>query len=205
MEFMQSIAEGEGIIDMPPKTKFTKQQIIDAAFEIARMEGIDQISIRKVAAKLGSSIAPIYVNFKEVDELIQEVISKTHQVSRTLLMEQNTGNPFHDIGVASLRFAKEYSVLYRDLVMKDNHHTKDDTNDLGILIDLMKQDPELKGFNDVELQDILFKMRIFQTGLSVMVANRLLPDHLQDDEIVEILDRTAMDIVAAARMRQNPN
>ncbi len=61
---------------MAPKSKFKKDQIIDAAFEIARTEGIDRITIRKVAEKLGSSIAPIYVNFKEVDELIQEVIKK---------------------------------------------------------------------------------------------------------------------------------
>lgn len=52
---------------MAPKKKFTKDQIIDAAFEIARTEGIEFITIRKVAEKLGGSIAPIYVNFKEAN------------------------------------------------------------------------------------------------------------------------------------------
>ena len=54
---------------MGPKVKFTREQIIDAAFEIARTEGIDSITMRKIAEKMGSSVAPIYVNFNNVDEL----------------------------------------------------------------------------------------------------------------------------------------
>lgn len=41
---------------MPPRTKFSKEAIIDAAFEIAKTEGIDSISVRKVADQLLSLI-----------------------------------------------------------------------------------------------------------------------------------------------------
>jgi AcrR family transcriptional regulator len=189
---------------MAPKKKFSKQQIIDAAFEIARIEGIDSITIRKVADKLGSSIAPIYVNFNDVDELIKEVVRKTFEVSKQLLHEQNSGNPFRDIGIASLRFAKEFSVLYRDLVMKNNPHMKYYEQEVGNdLIELMKNDPELEGFKDEELMNILFKMKIFQTGLSVMVANGLLPEQFDEEMVIGILDHTAMDVISAARLRKN--
>ncbi|RAV22986.1 TetR/AcrR family transcriptional regulator [Paenibacillus contaminans] len=187
---------------MAPKSKFTKEQIIDAAFEIARTEGINGITIRKVADKLGSSIAPIYVNFNEVDELIQEVVNKTIDVSKQLLMEQNTGNPFYDIGVASLRFAKEYSVLYRDLVMKKNDHIQDHEHEMGNLVELMKQDPHLEGLTNEELMTILLKMKIFQTGLSLMVANGLLPADFDEGKTIQILNSTAIDIIGAAQMRK---
>jgi AcrR family transcriptional regulator len=190
---------------MAPKSKFKKEQIIDAAFEIARTEGIDRITIRKVADKLGSSIAPIYVNFNKVDELIEEVIKKTHTISKQLLMEQNTGNPFHDIGVASLRFAKEYSVLFRDLVMKKNDHMNNQEDDMGNLVELMKQDPLLEGLTEGELMTILLKMKIFQTGLSIMVANGLLPDDFDEEKMIHMLNSTAMDIVTAAQMRKAGN
>lgn len=36
------------------KPCFTKEQIIDAAFEIARTEGVDAVTIRKVSEKLGA-------------------------------------------------------------------------------------------------------------------------------------------------------
>lgn len=61
-------------ITMPPKKKFSKEQIVEAAFEIAKEEGMSYITIRKVADRLRSSIAPIYVNFDNVEELISVVM-----------------------------------------------------------------------------------------------------------------------------------
>ncbi|MBM7713384.1 AcrR family transcriptional regulator [Bacillus thermophilus] len=188
---------------MAPPKKFTRQKIIDTAFEIAKAEGIDAITIRKIAAKLGSSIAPIYVNFTDVEQLIQEVVAKTLEVSRQLLSEQQSGEPFRDIGIASIRFAKEYSVLFRDLVMKNNSHMKHNEDHVNILVQQMKSDPLLKGFSDEELKQILLKMQIFQTGLSVMVANDLLPDDFNEEKMIEMLDRTADDVITAARLRQS--
>ncbi|MCC5910765.1 MAG: TetR/AcrR family transcriptional regulator [Clostridiaceae bacterium] len=188
---------------MPPKKIYTREQIIDIAFEIARVVGTKNITIRKVADKLGSSIAPIYVNFKDVDELIQEVVKKTFEVSKEILDAQCSGNPFQDIGLASLRFAKEYPVLFRDIVINQNHYIKNSVEDLDyILIEEMKKDTELQGFSEDELKNILLKMRVFQTGLSVMVSNGLLSDDFDDEDAVQLLNSTATDIVCAARLRR---
>lgn len=185
---------------MPPKKKFSKQQIIDAAFEIAQVEGVDNITIRKVAEKLGSSIAPIYVNFTDVDELLEEVIKKIFEVSYEILKEVESGNPFRDIGVASIRFAMQYSVLFRDLIMnpKMRNLQKGDNFEL---VELMKQDPDLQGLNDEELTEILLKMKVFQTGLSIMVANELLPDKFNEEKMIELLESTGNDVVVAAKER----
>lgn len=188
---------------MPPQKKFSRDEIIRAAFEIARVEGLDHITIRKVAGRLGSSIAPIYVNFANVEELVQAVIGKISELSREILMEMDTGNPFHDIGAASLRFAKEYSVLFRDLVMKQNDHMKGYDQDMApILIEQMKEDADLAGFKDEELRLILLKMKIFQLGLSVMIANGLLPDSFSEEQAMALLDQAAGDVIAGARLRQ---
>ena len=188
---------------MAPKQKFTKQEIIIAAFDLAREKGLDSITIRSVAQKLGSSISPIYVNFNTIDELIQEVVKRTFEISRQMLMEQNSGHPFRDIGIASLRFANEYSVLYRDLIIKNNPHMKYENENSDLVIEQMKKDPMLSHFSDEELKTILFKMQTFQTGLSVMVANKLLPEDFNDEKLIEIFDSTAADVIAAARLRKN--
>ncbi|HNR04778.1 MAG TPA: TetR/AcrR family transcriptional regulator, partial [Bacillota bacterium] len=109
---------------MGPKIKFTREQIIDAAFEIARAEGIDNVTMRKIAHRMGSSVAPIYVNFKSINELIEALIEKIADIGQQLIAEENTGSPFADIGRASIRFAMEYSVLFRDLVMKNSRYLK---------------------------------------------------------------------------------
>lgn len=189
---------------MGPKVKFTKVQIVDAAFEIARTEGINNITMRKIAEKMGSSVAPIYVNFKDVNELTEAIIEKIMNISQQILIEESTGNPFHDMGMASIRFAKEYSVLFRDLVMKNNSYMKGyDEKMVPVLIEEMKQDPELEGFTVDELKTILLKMRIFQLGLSVMAANGLLPKDYEKQDLMNILSSTSNDVILSARLNKN--
>ncbi|WP_040979347.1 TetR/AcrR family transcriptional regulator [Oceanobacillus jeddahense] len=188
---------------MAPKNKFSKEQIVDAAFHIAKTDGMDSITIRKVADQLGSSIAPIYVNFNDVQELKQAVVKKVVNVSHHLLNENNTGNPFSDIGVASLQFAKMYPVLFRDFVMKQNDYLLDYDQEMeNSLVTHMKKDSELEGFTDEELQTILFKMRAFQMGISVMVANGLFPEKVGIEKMKEMLDSVAEDIVTATHLRK---
>lgn len=191
---------------MAPKKKFSRKQIIDAAFEIAQLEGIDHVTIRKVADRLESSIAPIYVNFNDVEELKQEVFQEIVELSHRMLTEQDSGDPFFDIGIASLRFAREYRVLFRDLVMKPNDYMESYDDDMGNhLVEQMKMDADLEGFTDEELRMILLKMRIFMAGLTIMVAGDSLPGDLNEEKEIELLHHTADDVITAARMRKNGN
>jgi AcrR family transcriptional regulator len=193
----------EGETAMPPKNKFSREQIVDAAFHIANTEGIDSMTIRKVADQLGSSIAPIYVNFNDIEELKSAVVKKVVDVSQHLLNEQNTGSPFGDIGYASLQFAKKHPILFRDFVMKPNDYLLDYDQEMGDeLLTQMKKDRELEGFTDEELKAILFKMRAFQIGLSVIVANGLLLEELDIEKMKDILDNAAEDVVTAALLRK---
>lgn len=89
--------------------------------------------------------------------------------------------------------------------MKKNDYMNDHDNEMGILMELMKQGTHLEGLTDGELMTILLKMKIFQTGLSVMVANGLLPDDFDEEKMIHILNSTAMDIIAAAQMRKAGN
>ena len=184
------------------KTKFTKQDIVLAAFDIAKTDGIESITIRKVAERLGSSIAPIYVNFNDVQDLLQQVVERALQVARGMIMEQQSGQPFRDIGMASLRFAKEYPVLYRDLMMKDNPHMKNTPEQLAEVIGLMRHDPELAEFSDQELQSILLNMQVFQTGLCVMVANDLFTKNVDDEQMMNMMDEAAEAFMRAAHARK---
>lgn len=188
---------------MPPKKKFSRDQIIEAAFDIARTEGIDGVTIRKVADRLNSSIAPVYVNFKDVRELKKEIVNKIVKLSYRLLKEEDSGSPFYDIGAASLRFAKEYPVLFQDFITKQNEYLETYNQEMDSeLVEHMKRDPDLNGFQDRELSMILLKMRIFTVGLSTMLSNDLLPGNLDEERAMEILYSTGEDLLVSARRKK---
>lgn len=193
----------KGLNKMPPKNKFTKEQIIETAFEIAKEEGIDSITIRKIADNLGSSIAPIYVNFKDVEELKEAVISKTYGIGNSILQEQNTGDVFLNIGIASVKFAKDYSVIFKDLILKNNGYLDNYDEQLGNnIIQEMKKDEDLKEFSEEELKTLLMKMQVFQAGLSIMATNESFALKLTDEKIIEMLSDTGEDIVNGMKNRR---
>lgn len=186
---------------MAPKNKFTKEQIVEAAFEIARKEGIDNISIRKVATQLGSSIAPIYVNFTDVEELKKAVIKKIYHLSQDLLLTQYSPNPFLSIGIASLKFAREYPRLFQDL-LNNQHYLAEVQPSPDNIFSKMKQSDDLVGFTTEELMELMFKMRVFQLGLSVMEVHNMLPADLDEGRLVQILESTGKDLKKAMRLRK---
>jgi AcrR family transcriptional regulator len=187
---------------MPPKTKFTKEAIIDAAFDIAKTEGIDSISVRKVADKLGSSIAPIYVNFTDVEELKQAVLAKVHEIASQMIKTEYSPNPFLNIGIAGLKFAREYNVLFKDLVFNSSRYVNQVNPSSTNIMEQMKQSHTLSGFSDEELGGILFKMRVFQLGLTVMDVNGMLPENFDEETIIRMLESAGQDVITAARLRQ---
>jgi AcrR family transcriptional regulator len=187
---------------MPPKTKFTKEAIIDAAFDIAKTEGIDSISVRKVADKLGSSIAPIYVNFTDVEELKQAVLAKVHEIASQMIKTEYSPNPFLNIGIAGLKFARQYNVLFKDLVFNSSRYVNQVNPSSTNIMEQMKQSPTLSGFSDEELGGILFKMRVFQLGLTVMDVNGMLPENFDEETIIHMLESAGQDVITATRLRQ---
>ena len=54
---------------MPPKAKFTRDEILEMAFQIAKEEGIDAVTARELGSRLGSSARPIFTVFENMDEV----------------------------------------------------------------------------------------------------------------------------------------
>ena len=58
---------------MPPKVKFTKEEIVQAALEVARVKGAAEVTTRDIAAQLGVSTRPIFTWFRSMDEVRAEI------------------------------------------------------------------------------------------------------------------------------------
>lgn len=187
---------------MAPKTQFSREQIVDAAFRIAGRDGMDGITARKIAAELGSSVAPVYVNFGDIEKLRDAVVEKIVQISREILEETGTGRPFRDIGLASVRFARRYPVISRDLTLRPNRYLEEYRSRMDIpLAERMDDDPELAALSPDQRRGLLFRMQVFQTGLTVMTSTGQLPEEITETELIGIMERAAEDFIAAESRR----
>lgn len=152
---------------MPPKVQFTKEQIIDSALAIARKEGINSLTVRKVAAELGCSVAPIYVNFKNSDEMLQALIERIGEISWKYSIGEYTKIGFFNIGIGQILFAKDYPLLFMDLMHLNHQCLEVPADALDSMVDIMMKDKMLDGLTREQNADLLQKMSLFTSGLSI--------------------------------------
>lgn len=191
-----------GGCSMPPKTVFDRSAILEAALAIAQETGISSITTRNVAKRLGSSVAPIYLNFETVDHLIDAVVERVMESSLDLLAKQKGSSTFEKIGLASLAFARKYPVIFRELTLEPNKYMASYDAVETQILSSMAEDETMKEWSIQERRRLLFKMRAFQIGLSVLTSTDQKPTWLSDDEMEEILLETGQEIISVAMKKK---
>ena len=93
---------------MAPRSKFTRQELIDASFKIVRERGSDALTAKAIADELHISTRPIFTCFGSMDEVRREV-----RAAAEALYDRYTAEgfrqrvPFFGFGMQYIRFAKE--------------------------------------------------------------------------------------------------
>lgn len=103
---------------MPPKVKFTQDEIVRAALNVARAKGLSGVTTRDVGAELGVSTRPIFTYFKSMDELraaIREMALSMYRARVEEGLKQPV--PFLGVGLAHIAFARQEPELYRLLFL----------------------------------------------------------------------------------------
>ena len=105
---------------MPPKVKFTREEILVAAYELLRKKGKEALTARSLASALGTSTAPIFTAFESIDALTDAVRTRAKEAYDAYLHEGLLHPiPFKGTGLAHIRFAKDEPLLFRFLFVEN--------------------------------------------------------------------------------------
>lgn len=74
---------------MPRKSIYSREMVLDAAVEVFKKEGYEQISVKKVAEYLGCSIAPVYSAYTSIEDLKKDVIKKVELTLDTCFPDED--------------------------------------------------------------------------------------------------------------------
>ena len=103
---------------MPPKVKFQKEEIVRAALNVARQQGIDAVTAREVAKELGVSVGPIFTWFDTMEQLKTEVYALAKARYREYILRGlDEPIPFLGLWRHYLAFARQEPELYRLLFL----------------------------------------------------------------------------------------
>ena len=121
---------------MPPKAKFTREQIVKAALDIVERDGSDALTARALGQALKSSARPIFTVFDSMDEVRAAAVAAAKSVYAEYGARGLAETPaFKGVGTEYIRFAAEKPKLFRLLFMSERDGATDVNTVLGAIDD----------------------------------------------------------------------
>lgn len=102
------------------KKLITREKILQSAFELVRKEGVAALSVRALAKECNCSTQPIYLSFKSIEEIKDEVYKTGMQFFYEYMLNLVARKEYPEykaMGMAYIKFAHEESELFRYLFM----------------------------------------------------------------------------------------
>ncbi|MBR5340357.1 MAG: TetR/AcrR family transcriptional regulator [Erysipelotrichaceae bacterium] len=163
---------------MPAKPKFSREEIIDAAIQVVKEKGMDALTARELAAKLGSSARPIFTVFKDMEELKNELKNTAQERAREYMDIASEYTPvLKKTAMQIIKFAIEEPKLFQLIYMSEN---KDSTRMDELfqkhiayeddMIEIIMND---YGLNREDAQALFRHTWIYNYGVSVLSATRM--------------------------------
>lgn len=106
---------------MARKEIITKDMILDVAFDIAKNDGMENVTARKLAAKIGCSTQPIFRVYSNMNELYEEIYKKAIDSFGVYFDNYNSNveTPFVHLGLAYINYAKVEPRLFKLLFQSE--------------------------------------------------------------------------------------
>lgn len=156
---------------MPPKFKFTEDEIVTEALELVRECGARALTARGLAERLGCSAKPIFGLFTNMEELWQRVLAaaNTHYECRIAeAMRRGELPPYKASGMEYIRFAAEEPELFKLLFMRDRRTEPKSAQPLQP--EVLSAICVSTGLSPDEAERFHLEMWIFVHGFAVMIA-----------------------------------
>ena len=160
---------------MPPKCRFTRDEITYAAVNVTRKAGPAGLTARALAEELGCSVKPIFGLFKNMEEVQGAVLAAAQDLYQSYLAEDMAaGNypPYKASGMGYIRFAKEEKELFKLLFMCNRKgEPPEPGREMDVIIPLIIKNT---GLSREKAELFHLELWIFVHGIASMIATSFL-------------------------------
>ena len=169
---------------MPPKAKITKDMITNAAVEVAKQSGFENINARTVSKQLHCSTQPVMYHFTTIDSLKRAAYEQADQLHSEYMMNiPQEQDPVLGIGLNYIRFAVEEPQLFRFLFQSGyaKENSLLEMIDSEELVPILAAMQEGAGLNMEKTKQVFLTVALFAHGYASIIANNNLE---YDEELI---------------------
>ncbi len=164
---------------MAPKPKITREDILEAAMEIVRHEGMETLNVRRIAAELQCSTQPVMTHFPSMALLKDALYEAADAYHTEFLMQPDPTqeDPMLSIGLQYVRFAAQERELFRFLMQSEHFRSQrmqDMTNmpELAPILEILRTEAQLTAEQSRQAFSALFYA---VHGMASLLANNTMP------------------------------
>lgn len=108
---------------MPPKPKFTREEIVQTALEVVSRKGIEALTAKELGDALGTSARPIFTVFSSMKQ-VQDAVREAAMHRFECFAEQKLPDMplFKQVGMQMVLFGVREPKLYQLLFMQENRN-----------------------------------------------------------------------------------
>ena len=106
---------------MPPKPKFTRDQVAAAAFQMIKEGGVSALTARDLGSRMGTSARPIFTLFKNMEEVKQAARELAIREFMSYISDYQEYTPaFKRIGMMIVRYGIHEPELFKLLFLQEH-------------------------------------------------------------------------------------
>ncbi|MCI1919097.1 TetR/AcrR family transcriptional regulator [Enterococcus hirae] len=179
---------------MARKKTITKEQILDAAYNLVKNEGFSRFTARNIASTMGCSTQPIYLEFKNMEDLRRALFEKIyHYLGNEVYPTPHTGDPLIDLGLNYINFANTERRLYRSLFLEEyGGGAAMQKFSLEYFFEHIPKGERYQELNEKDLQALHEGNWIVATGIASLMSSRIIAP--TDDQIIQLLEESIISI-----------
>lgn len=180
---------------MARKKTIMKNDILNAAVNLAMRDGFQNFTARKIADELNCSTQPLYLEFECMDDLKRQSIKKIQAyLLKQVFSKHYHDDPLIDIDLAYIHFACEKPMLYRTLWVEDQASIVEMRNFAMILgRDRFAQKAEADGLSAEKIHRILIGNWIIVNGLANLISTGYIS--MSKAQMVNVIDAQLQDYI----------
>ncbi len=175
---------------MPPKPKFTKEEIVQTALTVVSQKGVEALTAKELGDALGSSARPIFTVFNSMKEVQEAVRAAAMHRFEGFAEHKLPDMPlFKQVGMRMVLFGAREPKLYQLLFMQENRNAVSFADVFGELgpaaetcIGLIREEC---GMSEAEAKLLFENVWIYTFGLGALCATRVC--HFPEEKLGQML------------------
>lgn len=193
---------------MPPKPKYSRESVVDAAFKVVRKQGWQGLTARSIATELNSSTNPIYSHLNSMKNLEEEVIKKAIELFEEYITTPRIDDKWMDHAFGYLLFAKQEKHLFKAIhdekhIMLYKKHSETLWEAIG---EELSDYPLFRNLPDETVFKIRHSRWVYIQGLASLFTNSYRFDAVKTDEdLVNMIRHASMAIYRGIKDDPDPS